>query len=433
MNAASVADLACGTGYAATILTNGNEANYIGVDIDARAIDYASRRHGGERRSFLCASATSTPIDDASIDLVASFETIEHVEDTAGLVTEYARVLSKRGILVVSTPNKLGYTEHHVHDFSGDDLVAALSERFDVLRVIGQLANDSTYEPDLPPGMWHLDDSDAQGRRPDYTIVIARLRGSTRPMLTSSNSSDMQRVRTKHGTIPFFCPTDTVRWRAQTLLTKEPDTIEWIDLFDQGDVFWDIGASTGPYTMYAAAAGRASQIISLEPSPWNWWVLAEQVRRCRMEQLVRTLPIAAGDQLCVNDLHMRHPFPGGAGSSFGQPIGELGETFQPQHSQSAIGMPVDHLIQQLGLPIPNRMKIDVDGNEHAVLRGATRTLQSSSLRSVLIELDSERSGLIEPVTRLMQDSGLTLVSRGVPGTDPGTLNSSIRNYRFERA
>lgn len=436
MAGTSVADLACGTGYAAEILTHANEVFYSGIDIDARAIEYANRRHGGDRRRFTCASATSTPLDHHSVDMIASFETIEHIEDTESLVAEYARVLNERGLLVVSTPNKLGLTEHHVHDFSTEDLVAAISSRFEVLSVIGQLATDTVFDPDLPPGMWRIDDDGTatkDNRRADYAIVVARLRDSNRPRLLTANAPDTVRVPTRHGTIPFFCPTETVRWRAQTLLTKEPETIAWIDAFQPGDVYWDIGASTGPYAMYAAFAGRISQVIALEPSPWNWWVLAEQIRRCGLGHIVRALPIAVSDRTSISDLHMRHPIPGGAGSSFEHPIGELGEVFDPQYAQPSIGVSIDELTIQLGLPVPNRIKIDVDGNELRVLQGAAVTLGQPQLRSVLVELESSRTDLVDEVKAMMMGSGLGFVARSAPGTDPGTVNSSICNYRFDRA
>lgn len=50
---------------------------------------------------------------------------------------------------------------------------------------------------------------------------------------------------TKYGAISFFCPGSLPAWRAQTLLTKEEETIEWLDTFDESAVFWDIGANAG--------------------------------------------------------------------------------------------------------------------------------------------------------------------------------------------
>ena len=193
IEAQSVADLACGTGYGATILQGqaplqgpaslqGHAPiNYIGVDIDPQAIAYATRRYGSQARQYCCASATAIPIEDNAVDLIASFETIEHIEETHGLCAQYARVLKPQGRLVVSTPNKLGPTPFHVHDFDLESFVQALSSHFEIIELIAQLPTDEVFDPRLPPGMWTLDPSQVDHlaigpdrRRPDFLIAIAK-------------------------------------------------------------------------------------------------------------------------------------------------------------------------------------------------------------------------------------------------------------------
>ena len=58
------------------------------------------------------------------------------------------------------------------------------------------------------------------------------------------------------GTIYFFCPSSISLHIAQTSLTKEPETIEWVNGFANGDVLWDIGACVGVYSLYAALKCR---------------------------------------------------------------------------------------------------------------------------------------------------------------------------------
>jgi FkbM family methyltransferase len=439
LGGAAVADIACGTGYAASLLANDQLVEYVGVDIDARAIDYAQRRHGGERRRFFCASATNTQVEDGFADVIASFETIEHISETPELVKEYSRVLNEKGVLVISTPNKLGPTPYHVHDFNLTEFVEALATDFEVLDVIGQLPVDSVFDAGLPPGMWRIDLPRADefgigpdGRRPDYLIVIAKRRGASTTSLLGTNETDMVGVQTKHGRIHFYCPTETASWRAKTLLTKEPETLDWIDQFDDGDIYWDIGASTGPYVMYAAAAGKVSRVIAFEPSPWNWWVLAEQIRRSGISHLAQAFPIAVNESATAGTLHMRHPIPGGAGSSFGDPIGEFGESFSPAFEQGAIGVSIDELVDRFGLPVPNRLKIDVDGIEERILRGARTSLADNRLKSVAVELDDSRPCLIETVIRIMSESGLSLSSKRHSPMVDGTENQSIYNFVFNR-
>ncbi len=436
----SVADLACGTGYGAELLGADPGVAYHGVDIDARTVEYANSRHGGANRSFHCADATSTPLADRSADLVASFETIEHISDTASLVAEYARVLRPNGCLVVSTPNKLGPTPFHVHDFDLAGFVAALSPSFEVIELIGQSPVDDVFAPDLPPGMWRLDPArgslsapDGSGRTPDFLIAIAQLPGSARGRhALTPPASDEVDVITRHGAIRFFCPNDAARWRAETLASKEPETLDWIDRFDVGDIFWDIGANTGPYVMYAAAAGRASEIIAFEPSPWNSWVLAEQIRRAGLSARVRAYSIAVTGHAAAAPLHMRHVIPAGSGSSFGQPVGEFGETFEPVFQQAAVGLSIDELVERFGVPAPNRLKIDVDGAEEQIIAGAAATLANPRLKSVSVELDDSRPELIARITARMHAAGLRFIAkRHAPFVDE-SVNASIFNFEFTR-
>ena len=449
--ATRVLDAACGTGYGSTLFATDALTTYTGVDIDASTVAYAGRRYGTESASFVCASATDTGLPDASVDLVASFETIEHLEDTEGLLAEYERVLTPDGLLVVSTPNELGPTPYHVHDFSRDAFLSAIESRFEVVAVYGQLPQDGVASPELPPGIWtspaHDDDAPAGhdlGCRPDFLIAVARKRGASGAVDLPTAGAEPSGapptaehatvcITTRHGDIQFFCPNDATRWRARSLNDKEPETLDWIDRFDPGDVYWDIGASTGPYVMYAAKAGVAGSIIALEPSAWNYWVLSEQLKRAGLGDTVRAFPVALGDTDHLDALQMRHPLPGGAGSSLGEPIGEFGEAFEPEFSQGAVGITIDTLVEQFGLEVPNRIKIDVDGLEKSVLQGGLRTLANPAVKSIAIELDSGRDELIGEVTAMLAGCGLELVARRHAAFVDATPNAAIFNYEFTRA
>jgi FkbM family methyltransferase len=245
-------------------------------------------------------------------------------------------------------------------------------------------------------------------------------------------AADEAVVQTRHGPICFFCPNEATRWRAETLLSKEPETLDWIDRFEPGDVYWDIGANTGPYVMYAAAAGVAGKILAFDPSAWNWWVLVEQIRRNGLSGRVLAYALALSDEAAAGVLHMRHTLAAGAGSSFGEPIGEFGERFEPVFGQAAIGIPIDELIERFGLEFPNRIKIDVDGNEERVIRGALRTLRDARVRSVAVELDSSRADLIERITGMMGDAGLRFIAKRHAAFVDESVNASIYNFEFSR-
>lgn len=184
-----VADVACGTGYGTRLLAMITGARAEGVDLDPSAVDYARRTHGLDGRcTFHAADACTTPLPSATFDLAASFETIEHVPDAAGLVAELHRILKPGGRLVISTPNRLGPTPYHVHDFGFAEFSAMIAGGFEVERWIGQIATDEVFAPDLPPGMWPVDGAAAMHDRwtkgpgrPQFLIAVARKGGTDRP------------------------------------------------------------------------------------------------------------------------------------------------------------------------------------------------------------------------------------------------------------
>lgn len=180
-NATRIADAASGTGYGSRLLSTVTSAATDGVDLDPQAVDYARRHHACEGRCiFHVADACRTPLKTNTYDLAASFETIEHVTNATGLVAELHRILKPGGALVISTPNRIGPTPYHVHDFGFPEFAAMIESAFAIDRWIGQSATDEVYAPDLPPGMWPIDPVAAMdekwssgGGKPQFLIAVA--------------------------------------------------------------------------------------------------------------------------------------------------------------------------------------------------------------------------------------------------------------------
>ncbi|SIO66876.1 Methyltransferase domain-containing protein [Singulisphaera sp. GP187] len=108
-----VLDIACGEGYGAAALAKAGAASVIGVDLSAEACEHARSKYGLDARS---GDALAIPLPDRSLDLVVSFETIEHVDDPAAFLDECARVLAPDGVLIVSTPNRPVYSAEGAHN-----------------------------------------------------------------------------------------------------------------------------------------------------------------------------------------------------------------------------------------------------------------------------------------------------------------------------
>jgi ubiquinone/menaquinone biosynthesis C-methylase UbiE len=149
-----VLDVACGEGYGSALLAR-SAAKVTGVDISQAAIDHARAAYPGVRNlRYECASCTALPLADASVDVVVSFETLEHITEQEAFVDEVARVLRPGGVLLLSCPNKAEYTDrrkfqnaYHVKELYRDALAALVAARF-------------------PHSAWY-------GQRPTFYSVIA--------------------------------------------------------------------------------------------------------------------------------------------------------------------------------------------------------------------------------------------------------------------
>ncbi len=105
-----VLDIACGEGYGSNLLAEVG-TYVIGVDIDADVIAHARRTYRKENISFREGSCLEIPLEDRSVDLVVSFETIEHIGEHEQFLKEIKRVLTVDGALMISSPDKREYTD----------------------------------------------------------------------------------------------------------------------------------------------------------------------------------------------------------------------------------------------------------------------------------------------------------------------------------
>ena len=90
--------------------------------------------------------------------------------------------------------------------------------------------------------------------------------------------------KTQFGPLAFFCPGKLPAMRARTLFTKEPETIAWLNSFAPNDVFWDIGANVGVYSLYAALKGN--KVWAFEPAPGNYYILSRNIELNKLDKSI---------------------------------------------------------------------------------------------------------------------------------------------------
>lgn len=106
----TVLDIACGEGYGSNLLAS-HAAFVYGVDVASDAVAHAARKYTRENLRYLRGTATAIPLQDGSVDLVVSFETIEHLREHDEMMAEIRRVLRPNGTLIMSSPDKRYYSD----------------------------------------------------------------------------------------------------------------------------------------------------------------------------------------------------------------------------------------------------------------------------------------------------------------------------------
>lgn len=128
----TVLDIASGSGYGTKIIAQ-SAKKVIGIDYSEQAIKYAKTHYKGSNISYKVGDAHSLPLEDNSVDVVVSFETIEHLKDPEKFTREVIRVLKKNGLFVVSTPNDDEFmegNEFHIHEFDLKELQKLIKRNF---------------------------------------------------------------------------------------------------------------------------------------------------------------------------------------------------------------------------------------------------------------------------------------------------------------
>ena len=234
--------------------------------------------------------------------------------------------------------------------------------------------------------------------------------------------------------IIFFCPSQRSFSRVQSLYTKEPETLNWIDSFQPNNseniVFWDIGANIGLYSIYAAVKFKDIEIISFEPSTSNTRTLSRNIYINNLESKISIFPLALSDKENVLSYFNETKFSeGGSISNFNSNIdyrGEIVEENQIKNKYNLFGTSIDNLILNKILKVPNYIKIDVDGIEHLILKGAENLLKNQNLKELSIEMNPDYLKQFELINRFMEENNF----KQIVSTNSRLLNNKSYNLKL---
>jgi len=191
--------------------------------------------------------------------------------------------------------------------------------------------------------------------------------------------------------LPFKMRIDTPmeKYRAETFWTKEPETIEWIKSFNPNDVFFDVGANVGVYSLFSASLYPEMTIWAFEPMKANYAALIQNIEMNRYHN-IKAFRQAIGNRTGWVDLDRGD---GARGESGAQVTDREGRTWIAS-------------IDDLRAAHPDHVKIDIDGQELEVVKGMRETLPR--IKSILIEVSKASKG---PIMDILTAAGFTTDNR----------------------
>ena len=198
-------------------------------------------------------------------------------------------------------------------------------------------------------------------------------------------------------------------WRARSC-AKEPWTVEWLrNAIRPGEVLYDIGANVGTFSLIAAKHSQA-RVVAFEPGYANFARLCDNIQLNGCEHSVVPVPLPLADHSGLFGFKYRDVEPGQSRHRMKPEAwrfrGAAANT--DRYEQPVLAMTLDAMIRTFNLPLPNHLKIDVDGTEDRVLAGAPVALQSETLRTILIEVDGVKwTGVAD----LLEGAGFVLDKR----------------------
>ena len=201
----------------------------------------------------------------------------------------------------------------------------------------------------------------------------------------------------------YYSPNRINKFRIETFSSKEPETLKWIENFEENGVLWDIGANIGLYTCYAAKLKNTS-VYAFEPSVFNIELLTKNVFINKLSKKVTIVPLPLVDKIKESEFNMTSKDIGGSSSTFDKDYTYDGSKLKREFHYKMLGVTMNDCVNVLKIKQPDYIKIDVDGIEHLILEGGNQILKK--IKGIIVEVDEKFLMQSEKTKKYLSEAGL---------------------------
>lgn len=249
-----------------------------------------------------------------------------------------------------------------------------------------------------------------------------RIRMKTKSSLIAHLQSELKTtVQTSRGALQFLTSRGLhIAGAVSGFQNDEPETQAWIDNMNASDVFWDVGANIGVYSLYAGQRGDLD-IYAFEPSGLNFGLMIEHIHINKLGAQVKPFCLAFGAKTELTTLYGNTDSVGHASNTIGKAEDQFG-TYDIKFEQAVPAFTMDDFVKFYKAPYPTHLKLDVDGIEADILRGGSQVLKN--LHSLMIEIEGD--------DQRQQDLITLITASGLKETDIPNRTDKTRNRLFVR-
>ena len=220
---------------------------------------------------------------------------------------------------------------------------------------------------------------------------------------------------------------DSLTFYRTSACRKEPDTVRWIEEhLSEGDVYYDIGANVGAYSLVAASIFKKVTVYSFEPSIFTFPVLCKNIYSNDMGSIVNPVCLVLFNKSGYYDFSYSGIGPGIAYNS-ATIIKDVEYSSKSITKIKQQFVTLDDFVKLDDVLFPNFIKLDVDGVEYEILQGGAGVLNDERLKYIIVEIDETDKDIKSKIISIIEKNKFSLKEK-----DSRHEGSSIRNYFFIR-
>jgi len=233
---------------------------------------------------------------------------------------------------------------------------------------------------------------------------------SAEPVLREIGLLHPVRVQVERGFSLLLDPRDLVPVTILRTRQWQPEVWDSVSgVLSEGSVFFDVGAHIGYFSMKAAVqVGQTGRVVAFEPNPEILKQLRNNVAANHFQNVI-VEPIACTDREQMLTLYAA-PIANTGASSLAKQNAEISADQAPQ-AYSVRGRPIDDVVRELALKRVDAIKIDVEGAEVIVLRGAMNTLLQFHPKLTVEVIPRQLAGFqttVDDLRALLESAGYNL-------------------------